>query len=634
MTAAVAVAAVLAGRLPPVWMHGLVRLEIGIAIALAVSMGRLGSLFGATLFIGVCYAAGRAALARLGLAGDDPLERSLLAIAAGIIFAGWVYLALAGLHVLYPVALWAAAAAFALSGRRHLAMAGRSAVRWVRPSRAAEPPRLAVRFALIVGGYLALLLLVWAFSPEVNFDALSYHLMTVREYFAAHGVVRPFAIPGYMAHMGEGIYGFARGLGGEGTPKIVSAAMLGLTALAAAALGRRLANPEAGIWAALLLMSTPLVFWLGTTAGVDLYVGFFLAASLLALFRARDEHRPAEVALAAAFGGAAVAAKMTALFAAPALAIAAVIDLARARRARWIAVAVAAALVAALPWYVSNFVFTGTPIYPMPSPLFPGKGDPAANAWFSIFGFGNSWRAALALPFHLIFRSRRFGEAVPGGGVGAAALLLPLAAAAAVAGRGRERIAGFALLAFGIGWWETAHLARYLVPTFAIFIPLALAAIPWSAARPRRIAGAAIAVLIVAQALVVPVEFWIVGERIPIRLATRQESSRGFLERAIPRYAAIEWVNARVAPGENVLTDGIAAIRFYSRAPLGATNDTANVLGLFRFPEPEVVRRVREGGYRWAIVPEAETESPREYLRTHGDLTAIRGRCGIYRLSP
>ncbi len=635
-TLAVALAAIAAGRFRGVsGMRVAAGIELALAAFIAIASGRLVSVIGVAFFLAVAFAAGKATMRFARLEGDD-LEGDVLALAAGLALSGGLFLALAALHLLYPSILRAAALAVAYAGRRDLlALWRRIAALHDRPT---APPSLATRAAVCLGGYVAILGLTWAVAPEVQFDALSYHLVAPRDYLAAHGLVRPFATPSYLAHLAEAVYGAARAIAGEAAPKLVALSVGVVTALAGCAIARRLAGSEAGIWSALLLISTPLYFWLAATAYADLFMAMFLAAAYLAVLRADDRRRGEGIVFAAGLGGAAVGTKFTAAFAAPVLAAAAIFALARMRKTVWIWAAGAAALLVALPWYAVNYGYAGNPIYPIPTRFFPGKGESDALNAYLLFGLGRSWSSALSAISALTFQTARFGEGLPNGALGAAPLLVPLLIVAIFVRRGRTRVAAGLAATYLAAWWTWFQYGRYLVSIFPILVPSALSLLPWRPGRARRLARCALFVTLVAQTIVVPVRFWNLRERFPVRFAFGLESRDELLTRALPPYSALQWLNARIAPDEKVLTSGISAMRYYSRAPLGTTEDTPDLKMIF-LPSRRnaAAAQLIARGYRWMVVPATHPESRpllEAFLRKHGTLRFEKNGCAVYRIGP
>jgi hypothetical protein len=580
--------------------------ELAVVVLIAILSGRFPALLVAAVILIVAHALGATILDAAGLGADSRLEKAVLAVALGITLMALAFLALAAARVLYRGSLCLAMAVFALVSRRELGRQVTARRSWNPFREPAAPPSLGTRTAVLVGGYLFILAFLWAVAPEVQFDALNYHLVVPRDYLAMHRIVRPMTDGMYLAHLTEAFFGFGMGLGGGGVPKLLALATGSVATLAVMAIGRRLAGPEAGIWSALLFAATPLVHWSAATAYGDLGVTMLLAASVLALLRIRSERTSAGFVLCAWLAGSAAGAKLNALFSAPVLAFAAVLELrARSRGRSKVAIFLCggvAAFLAIASWHAVSYAFTGSPLYPIGVGDLGGKDAADAANPYARFGIGHSWKsAAMTIPT-LTFRTGRFGEALPEGALGLVVLLVVLLAVALAFGRRPTRIVAAIALAHAACWWATRQYGRYLVPAIALALPAILAVCPWRRLAPRRLLRIALSAGVLAQALVIPVEYWNIPERFPLAVASGGESSRHFLERVLPPYRALEWLNGAVKPGEKVAAFGVEGIRYYCRVPMGCANDTKDLGRIVTLTDPEEIgRRLDAGGYGWLI---------------------------------
>ena len=609
-----------------------------LVVAVAILSGQALALLVAAGLLAVSHALGATILDAAGIAEESALDRTVLSLATGIALFALSFLALAATHLLYRPSLWIVIALAAVYSRRELRRE-LERLRQAGPSRErAAPPSLATRAAALIGGYLFLLAFLWAVAPEIQFDALIYHLALPRDYLAAHRIVRPVADPMYLAHLTEAFYGFGMGLGGDGVPKLLALAIGAAAAATVVAIGRKLAGTEAGTWAGLLFVSTPLVHALAATAQNDVAVSFFVAAAVLALLRIRAEKTAGGFVLCGGLAGAAVGAKLTALFAAPAIAALAVIELRRrqdARPGRTVILGGAAAIVALAPWYAVNYALTGSPIYPISSRLFPGKGVSDATKVLGRFGLGHSWKSAATIVLFLTYRTARFGEGLAAGAVGIAALLAALLVFGIVTGSRSVRIVSAIALLFSACWFGSFQYARYLLPAVALALPAALAVCPWRAGPSRRLLRTALSVTIFAQALVVPLQHWNIAGRFPLEVAFGRESRREFLERVVGPYRALEWLNGAVAPGEKIAVYGMVGLRYYCRAPMGSTIDTPELRGIFgRFDTGATARALDANAYRWLML---RTNPPAGrpvdiFLREYGQLAHEENGFRVFRL--
>ncbi|MFO0932973.1 MAG: hypothetical protein U1E39_09715 [Planctomycetota bacterium] len=219
---------------------------------------------------------------------------------------------------------------------------------------------------LVPPALVAGVLLVAALAPDVGFDALVYHLP------AAARVARDGLGPLPGCFDGELRLGFdllwARLLRLDGAlpagPAVFHAlAGVGLAAGVFAETRRRAGAAAAGVVATLLLLS-PEVARLATTAYVDLGVGLYGFVAIAAVARAHRGEPGPNAALAGVFAGFAANAKLNALAFLPVVALALLAGGPRGGRPRPALVATACGALVAAPWVVRAALATGNPAFP------------------------------------------------------------------------------------------------------------------------------------------------------------------------------------------------------------------------------------------------------------------------------
>ena len=281
--------------------------------------------------------------------------------------------------------------------------------------------------------YSALVLLaVWCAvqSPDVSWDGLAYHLPEARD-LARTGAVRPLAdlAPhsllwrNYDAFLSLGFFA-----GGEAVVRFLQFAVgLGVFA-AACALARRVGAGKSGTLVVLALAAFPTAVLQLHATYVDWPTALFTTACAAELMRARSE--PGRIRSAGFLLGAAVAAKIFAVTALPALAILA----ARARPRLGAALAASAlALTALLPWAAWSERRVGSWTEPFAPSVRAAASRVSAGHYFRTSPASGEARRApdptravtafLRLPYDLVFHSSRF-EANGDGYNGLVVLLL------------------------------------------------------------------------------------------------------------------------------------------------------------------------------------------------------------------
>jgi hypothetical protein len=219
-----------------------------------------------------------------------------------------------------------------------------------------------------------------ALAPAVSNDALIYHLrfpeQTLHEgrwsYDAANSAsFYPAATSTlYLATLAVDPSG--------STAQLVHFGFFLLSIAAMAAIARRL-GAATGLHAALLLAALPTAGIVAGWSWSDLSLLFVLGAAVLALF-ARQH------VLACALLGVAAAVKYNALLAAIPLVVALAVSVIRSRDWKPLVLGIALGLAAMSPWYLTNLLRTGNPVYP----LLSGHGaTEAVGSWSR--GAGESW---------------------------------------------------------------------------------------------------------------------------------------------------------------------------------------------------------------------------------------------------
>jgi len=317
---------------------------------------------------------GQRALALLRPSPASLLEEGLLSLAVGQALAV-LALALLGLaHLLTtPVIVAALIVAIAVGlprGRGFLPGAlpaiGRALWADVTPLVRRQPYLgllLALGLAVAVPGLLQ------ALAPPFENDTVAYHL-TAPHLFLRAGMIYPrddfgqFALP-----LGqEMLYAVALALGSDSVPQVLYWAYLLLTPLGLYACADRLGRPGAGLLAGGLYLLLPVVSAVAGWAGNDLSLTFCTVAAAIALLAWRATPTLAWALLAGLCCGMALASKTTGVGIVLVFALAPLAC--TAPRARWrdrlgaaLALAGAAVLVAS-PWYLKNWRWFGSPLYP------------------------------------------------------------------------------------------------------------------------------------------------------------------------------------------------------------------------------------------------------------------------------
>ncbi|HEX8252074.1 MAG TPA: hypothetical protein VF846_02915 [Thermoanaerobaculia bacterium] len=497
-----------------------------------VQCGR--GLFAVALFL-VMYALGARVLAAVTV--NDASERLLLRTAAGFAILQFVVRWSGELPLLTrsgTLVIYAALALAAFAGR------GRELMRELGAIRVTVEWRTIAILLLLVAP------LTMALAPAVSKDATIYHLrfpeLTLR---GGWWGVDPANSASFYPSATSTLYVAALAVDRSGVAaQLVHFGFFILCLIGAAAIARRL-GARTGLDAALLLAAVPAVGIVAGWSWSDLSLLFVLAAAMIAAFNAAP-------ALALLFLGVAAAVKYNALLAAVPLCIAVLVTIVRLRAWKQLAAGTLLAVAAMSPWYVTNALRTGNPIYPLASSAH--RATEVIGAWSR--GEGASWWTVWSGYF---LRPQTLDEDV--GGV----LLLVL---------------------FAVALRSRRAAAVVVVATWAMFLPFT--------AAMRLLLPAVAATVVVAGAVLESLERRTVAVALLIAFSVRggaiAAAHNAHFMNPLPAAAGIEDEQAYVARN-------FAPAPLFARAaslPADARVISIHEVRLFRFPRPVLAARVHD----------------------------------------
>ncbi|MDW8322024.1 MAG: hypothetical protein RMM08_11755, partial [Armatimonadota bacterium] len=345
-------------------------------------------------------------------------------------------------------------------------------------------------------GLLAALALPMVASPPAatDWDGLSYHLAAPAIWLREGRIgYIPFMHHSNFPFVIEMQYLWAMGVGmGAGGAKVFHWATLLLVVAGTLAFACRAGFN--GFWAAISLISVPVVLWESTVAYADLATTAYTLLCLLAAWSASGEKdvsaRRGWLAMAGLMGGLALGTKMTALGSMGLLAVLLFWESVRQRQIRLteIVLCMGVAVAVGAPWYIKTYLYTGNPVYPFFYELFGGRNWTAENARIYreaqlAFGLGREPHQLLLAPFNLTFYWNRFFDPLPFvGSVGFVYLagLIPLFFVRCLPDSARWWVV-FSLVSLVL-WFVLMQQVRYLMTIF----PLASLWCGWLAVQQER----------------------------------------------------------------------------------------------------------------------------------------------------
>ena len=550
------------------------------AAATAVLSGNAGAAAIAALLLAATFCAGD--LVTRALRGREAGPGDLASVfAAGLVVVGLAVLLLgeAGLLTRGAVAAVLTLAIVARPRRlRPLARLVRDGVRLPRGDapRALEAGWLA--FAALV------LVAVWvgALAPDVSWDGLAYHLPEARDAAAAGRITPlPDLAPQSLLWRNHDAYlALAFFFGGERVARLLQLAV-GLGAFGAAlALARRVGAGEAGPLVVLALAAFPTAVLQLHATYVDWPAAFLVAAAAAELAAARGD--AGRVRAAAFLFGGAMATKIFALAALPALVLLA----GRARpRARVLALGLACGLAALLPWLAWSARHAGSVVAPYagsPSELLARAADghffttsPASGATAARAPARSQLLRFARLPYDLVFHSSRF-EANGDGYDG----VFVLVAVIGLAGWDARRLALFAAAALpALVPWSLLYLpsVRYLFPMYPLYAVFVAEGLRRLTGRFRAGAGVAAGIALLAAAAAFPVQLGSSG--LEWSAAGGRISRDAYLAARLPAFA----LRDRIGPDDRIVLLG-ENDRFHCRAAVAWRDDYLPVAAWGRDP--------------------------------------------------
>ena len=277
--------------------------------------------------------------------------------------------------------------------------------------------------------------------------------------------------------------------------KLIESLMMITLFTAVIAFGQRFFTTRAGLWAAAMLVGSPLVLWLGSVAYIDMGVTLFTATTIFAFWHWLESRRRHWLVLSAILCGLAVGTKSPALFFLGILTIVAFYVSLRERRYMPAVLFATVAISVAAPWFARSFYYTHNPVFPLFYEQF-GR----------LFGFGHSQREyyrelleAISTaginrePLHtLLWHLATTGGIPPESHLilGIPLLLFPISLVVSLR---KVRVRGLLALfvAYLVFWQLTAPDLRFLVPALPLLTLMAAGTMVYLASKLPRIQNVA-----------------------------------------------------------------------------------------------------------------------------------------------
>lgn len=532
----------------------------------------------------------------------------LLALLAGVS----VYVWLASCTAFFPVHYWWTYAVVLT-----LPMIGAVPL-WSWRGTGGPKPRA---WTIAVTGFVFLAHYLVALKPEVSSDGLAVHLAFAS--FVAQHHFWPFDAGNVtwavMPMGGDWSYAIAYALGGEYAARLLNFGMLIVIAGLLYHAVRRWLSPSLSLLLVALFASSPIVQLETGSLFIENTWAALLLGATIALIRFHESGDRRDAALSAAMLGASLATKFgTVAFAvSPGILLGIAIRRHRGKAPplRTAGLAAALFLVLALPPYLTAYVKTGNPFFPLMNTVFKSPYyDTTVPLQNSRYKLGLHWNTLYDVTFH----TSKYLESHDGGWGFQYIFLIPLA----VLLYRKEwpfaaRIAlPLALVSCALTFLAQSYL-RYIYPALPLFM-IAAAALPGTlcARSPMlyRVVLVASAAALLMNVYFLPASGWYHAS-FYLNPFDRAETDR-YLDESVPVRNLVDYLN-RVHPGQPVAFiqgDQIAGLR--GQAYTDTWHNTPFWLKLLHARSPEdCLRLARDKGISNFIAPAREDTIPEMQMR-------------------
>lgn len=337
---------------------------------------------------------------------------------------------------------------------------------------------LALLLLLAIGSSVWVLL-VHALMPPHEWDEISYHLALAKMYVEQHRIIYvPFIVHSNWPMNTEMLFSLCLSLTSDVAPHLLMWAMSLLTGAGLYLLSARYLDRRVGILAATLYLTVPLVKRLAGTGLIDIALGFYVMAAVLAYSQWREQRSLAWLCMLSAFCGFAAGSKLMGgafplIFGALVL-----LDglLQRPVQSKTLFKHVAlfggVGLLVAGPWYARSYVFTGNPIWPFLYQIFGGRNWDLLGDEYHMQSLMTIWTPEISLSLKDILLLCWYIFADPWrlggyhGGIGKPVLVLATAFSVPFIRAPRLMRELFCVcLAYGLMWFAfLSHQVRFLLP--------------------------------------------------------------------------------------------------------------------------------------------------------------------------
>jgi hypothetical protein len=516
--------------------------------------------------------AGRKLLDLLGAESNSSLEEFVFSAGLGLGLFTCVILALALLGLLHAWLVWLILVILAMALSEDIWCSSKNLRKRLSGLFAAgfsvKDRAIDILLTSLISIYL-LVNLIGALAPEIEADALVYHLYIPKVYIQNHRLVYiPYEFRAAFPLGMEMLFTLGMILSNSVLAKLTHFALGVLSLLTTYCFGRKYLGSKVGLLAATVFYTVSVVAWESTTAYIDLGTTFFSTLEIFALVNWWHSQRDRWLAVAAIMCGLAMGTKYLGVFSLVILIVGILLKPSFTGKQnilvvlRTILVYSFVSVLIVSPWLIRNYVFTGNPVYPLLNNVFKSPLMPPINPTFDRASFGmgdNVFTEYLLSPWNVTIHGERYQ-----GTIGPIFLtFLPLLIVVRV-----DRIIRYLLLFCGVFFilWEISFpVIRYLIPMMPllglIVSYVVSSSVRWDNWGSVVLSTMVIAVTTVTLFLNLPFfhpfwqEEWSPGivRHVPYEVVLGIESKEHYLSRHLSSYEVFQYANRNLPPDAKIL---------------------------------------------------------------------------------
>lgn len=321
-------------------------------------------------------------------------------------------------------------------------------------------------------------ILLMPLYPPTAWDSTMYHLAYAKIYTHKHAIsLTPYLRFPVFPQTNEMLFTLALLFYDEISAQLMQFLMMIILSVGLYAFGYRHFSTKSGIWAIAILLSSPMIIWLGSSAYIDMGLTLFVTMTFYSFFNWICLREIKWLILGSLFIGFAVGSKYPGFFFLILCFIIVSYIGFKERKFYYLFLFLFISIGIASPWYIRNWYYTGNPIFPFLGKVF-GYGSwnsqdvqGALNNLMHTFGTKKNLKSFLLLPWNLTFNQQIFLREAPISSIYLFAMPLLFLSLT------RLKIGGLFCIvcAYIIFWFSTSQILRYIVPVIPL-LSLAIAA--------------------------------------------------------------------------------------------------------------------------------------------------------------